>query len=145
MVLSCCFSASSCRTKAVDDSASAAPMTKLAARPCDKAKKTTMARIMPVIPTCKLPIKKMDLRISQSRCGRSSSPIMNINRITPNSANSWMASGSLAILNTLGPSKMPVNKYPSTVAIPKRLANGTKSKDAPRKIVICNSSDISLS
>ena len=142
MVFNCCFSLSICKTKAVEESARAKPITILAAMPCCKAKKLPSAKSRPVRPTCKLPMPKIELRILHSRCGRSSRPIRNISKITPNSASSWIASGSLAMLKTSGPSKIPVNRYPNTVAIPKRLSKGTSNKDAPRKIVICNSSDI---
>ncbi len=99
-------SASIGSTIAVDDSARPNPTTTAAGQDSDR--RWAMAqKAAPVITTCAAPSPSTERRITQSRCGRSSSPMRKSSMTTPSSETSLTLSVSLMRPSPAGPMTRP--------------------------------------
>ena len=96
----------------------------------------------PVTATCAPPRPKIGRRNSHSRNGRSSSPITNSSRTTPNSAKCRMLSTSLMIPSSHGPMSTPAMRKPSTVPMPSFLNRGTVMTAAARNTTTSCTNDM---
>ena len=108
-VASCFFSASICRTNAVDDRASTRPMTieASAPRPYSQA---SAAMTEALTRTCAVPRPKTILRMTQSRVGLSSRPMMKSRNTTPSSAKCRMCSAWCTKPKPNGPIRIPAHR-----------------------------------
>ena len=103
---SCLRSVRICKPSAVDDNASASPT--ISAGFQSNPATTAAPPISPAdTTTCSEPAPNTALRISHRRCGLNSVPMMNSNRITPNSENSDHCFVSGVRLSTCGPISAP--------------------------------------
>lgn len=103
-------SARLCKPNAVDDNARPSPSTMALFNGWPKTNKATMPITDPVSITCARPTPNTDLRITQSRRGDSSRPMMNSSNTTPNSE-IWLTLCGLPIRpNTDGPMITPANR-----------------------------------
>ncbi len=103
---SCFFSASNCRTNAVDDNASVRPMTmaEVVLRPSNRTIAAIAAALQMI---CKEPRPNTMRRITHNRDGLSSRPTINSSRTTPSSAKCRMCSGSFIRRRPYGPMAIP--------------------------------------
>ena len=127
---------------AVEDMATAPPMSTATAGATSKNRMAPAATIPTVISTCAPPTPSTSQRMATRRGSENSNPKVNTRNTTPKSANNCVVSLSAARLRACGPNSMPTARYPKIAGSANLRTAATTHTDAVSRIRICNSGSL---
>ena len=127
---------------AVEDIATAPPITTATAGATSKAMMAPAATMPVVTSTCAPPTPSTSQRIATKRGKENSSPKVNTRNTTPKSASSRVVSLSAASARACGPSSIPTARYPRIAGSFSLRTPATTHTDAVSRIRICSSGSL---